>query len=237
MEDERKNGDGDLRIRPLNAGMMVFVAVVIDVIQWVMALFVIGIITSIITIVVNTLINAGAWLLFYYWFKLSKVSFVGPRQLLTMLGMGTGEVASAGIFPAWTIGVGLLVWMTYTEDMVKKETGKDIAITSKLAMASGKPAGAGASGAAKTAATTKLPPGAKPPVISPEKAAPGAVPPKIGGEIKPPIQRISPGAVPPKISDGKSPSILKQDRPLTQQQNLQPRDGGNKREVVDKNLL
>ncbi len=165
MEDDEKTNVGGvpLRISPFEAGFMVAVAVIIDVIQWVVTLFVFGVVTAFITGVVNTLINVCTWLLFYFWFKLKGISFVGPRQLLTMLGMGATEFASSGIFPSWSIGVWLLVSMTYAEDTAKKVTGKDISITSKLAMASGRPSGAVSGGS-----------GVKPPALHPQKSTAGS---------------------------------------------------------------
>ena len=185
-----------MRINPLTAGLMVAIAVVVDGVQAAIHLIDVGIITVVLSVSVDWLIGIGAWMLFYFWFKLHGVSFVGPRQLITLIGAGTADLASGGIFPAWVVGVLILIAMTNAEDVIEKVTGKKVDITGKAAMASGRMSSAsGAAGAAKVAR------GMKPPPI-PQNASKTPIP--------IPQQRTTPPLTPQSTRNVRSPAPQKQ---------------------------
>ncbi len=129
------------RVSIFLGGLMIAVAVVIDIVQWFFDLLVFGLVTAILTLAINSLISVGAWLLFYIWFRLHQVDFISPKRLLVLGGSAIGEIASLGILPAWSLGIGALVFMTWAEDRIYNTTGKNISVTGTLKAASGRVGG------------------------------------------------------------------------------------------------
>lgn len=87
--------------------LMLGVAVVIDIVQFILALFVVG-------LVINRFISIFAFMLFFLWFLLNDVSFLSGKRWLSrtisFFGSAGGElVPVVGALPLWTIGIYLTI--------------------------------------------------------------------------------------------------------------------------------
>jgi hypothetical protein len=99
------------RIKIWMGGLMLMVAVTIDLIQALLTLVAIG-------LVLSPLITIGATVLFWIWFKILGISFVSnPKRLVTFAAESIGELIPAiDALPLWTIGTLGTILITRSED-------------------------------------------------------------------------------------------------------------------------
>lgn len=84
---------------------MLIVAFIFDAIQTLTALFVFGVITSIISYTVAFLTNILAWTIFIIWFGLCGMNILGGRKAVVAVVGFLADTALAGIVPYWTVTV------------------------------------------------------------------------------------------------------------------------------------
>ncbi|HEY4517925.1 MAG TPA: hypothetical protein VJI74_03510 [Candidatus Paceibacterota bacterium] len=100
------------RISLLTAAAMLGVAIMIDGIQLILDLLIIG---AVFTIPLDVI----AWCLFFVWFLLCGVNFWnrGGRNAFAFFGVSAFEIIPfLNALPGWTLAVGLTIFFTRQED-------------------------------------------------------------------------------------------------------------------------
>lgn len=108
---ERKIGNAQ-------AAMMITVAIMIDLLQFVFGLLLIG-------VILNYFISFMAFLIFWFWFILNGISFTRSmkefRIGITFFGTAFGEIAPIpflNVLPIWTLGIIAVMAMTRVKEIV-----------------------------------------------------------------------------------------------------------------------
>lgn len=106
------------KIGNAQAAMMIAVALMIDLFQFVLGLLMIG-------VVLNYFISFMALLIFWFWFLMNGVHFMGSmkevRIGMTFFGTAFGEMAPIPFFnvlPIWTFGIGATIAMTRVKKII-----------------------------------------------------------------------------------------------------------------------
>jgi hypothetical protein len=112
------------RISKNTAGLMIGVALFVDVLQFVFGLFsllgiipFIGVIFGIVGWVFSAIFSAYAWFGFFTWFKIKGVGYLSkPSRVTKLVGTVLIELSPLGILPTWTIFVTSTIFETWKED-------------------------------------------------------------------------------------------------------------------------
>ncbi len=97
------------KISNFEAGLMIAVALIIDIVQFLLDLILIG-------FILDPIISVFAYLMFWFWFKLRGVSFSNPkRAAIGGISFLLELIPGLDMLPALTVGV----VMTYLSTKVK----------------------------------------------------------------------------------------------------------------------
>jgi len=104
--------------------LMIITAIFFDSVQMIFgAIGLIPVIGTVLGGLLSFMTGFFAWLTFYTWFKIHKVSFIRPQRLVAILGAGFIElVPFLNALPAWTLAVMFLIASAKIED----ETGLNL---------------------------------------------------------------------------------------------------------------
>jgi len=123
--------DGKSKISNTKAVFMIVVAVLFDLAGIVFDLLhFIPAVGNVAAIILTTLLDILAWLVFYVWFKMNGVSFANPKRALSLNGGFILElIPILNALPAWTLAVVLIIGSMKAEALIAKQVpGGDIAI-------------------------------------------------------------------------------------------------------------
>jgi hypothetical protein len=109
------------RLGTFQAVLLNATAIIIDALQLVLGLMIIG-------FVLNTLITVMAWLSYFLWYKLLDISFIDAGLRKAVLFMGTGLIEVIPFIngiPTWTLSVILMILIVRHEDARYNKERKD----------------------------------------------------------------------------------------------------------------
>lgn len=103
--------DVKYRISKLTATFMLVIALIIDLVELLLALLLVG-------LVLNRLITLLEWFIFGLWFTILGVPFFtgGKRMATTTGGIIIGLIPGVGALPEFTLSIFLLILISRSED-------------------------------------------------------------------------------------------------------------------------
>lgn len=100
------------RIGKITSFLMIFIAIILDIIEFILALFLVG---AVVNRIMTILEYPGYWL----WFKIKGVSFTKNRKIAGRMGSTfiAEIIPFIGALPMFTVGVWLTIKETIREDI------------------------------------------------------------------------------------------------------------------------